>query len=251
MVTCFFQKKLPRIYLPLIALATLLLLLGFGHCQKSLGQLFQTSSAEVYSVSPTIIALQIEPNTVTYAQQTSYQPSWFDRQERSRQNTWIVRGGRTLGTLISPNQNVLYPFDHYTPAAIDSQWLSQSTSYRLQSSGDTNYQRPLAPVAVYRKSKPVDVAQVNRQRRLWPLRHTFYLSLPKPLVAGQTYQIQFIGRAGQAPLTFAYQPDRQRSEAVHVSHIGFRPDDPRKLGFLSTWLGTGGILAIQLARRFT
>jgi endoglucanase len=33
---------------------------------------------------------------------------------------------------------------------------------------------------------------------------------------------------------------RVRSESVHISHIGFRPDDPVKTAFLSLWMGTGG-----------
>ncbi len=35
-----------------------------------------------------------------------------------------------------------------------------------------------------------------------------------------------------APITF--------SEAVHVSHVGWRPDDPGKIGYLSCWTDTGG-----------
>ena len=31
-----------------------------------------------------------------------------------------------------------------------------------------------------------------------------------------------------------------RSDAVHVTHLGFRPDDPAKVAFLSTWMGNGG-----------
>ena len=42
---------------------------------------------------------------------------------------------------------------------------------------------------------------------------------------------------------FVYTPAELRSEAVHASHLGFRPDDAVKVAFLSCWLGDGGGLA--------
>jgi endoglucanase len=34
--------------------------------------------------------------------------------------------------------------------------------------------------------------------------------------------------------------NRVRPESIHVNPIGYRPDDPSKRAFVSTWLGTGG-----------
>lgn len=74
------------------------------------------------------------------------------------------------------------------------------------------------------------------------LEHTVYLKLPHRLTPGKGYTID-LGRLnmreGQVTLTF--DPTTVvRSEAVHVSQIGFRPDDPVKEGRLSLWMGTGG-----------
>ena len=197
-----------------------------------------------YVASPRVIALQLEPHTVNYAQQHAYNPSWLDGQQAMGQDTWVVRGWQKLGTLVSPAQSLLYRFDRYTnpPAHIAS--LDRSSNYRIQSDHDLNYHHPQHPKAVHRKSQPVDTAEVRPGKRLWPLQHTLYLELPEPLISGQTYQIQVLGLAKRsiAPISFEYQPDSHTSEAIHVSHIGFRPDDPIKVGFLSTWMGTGGKL---------
>lgn len=197
-----------------------------------------------YAVSPRVIALQFEPHTVTYAQQHPYRSSWLDGQQVIGQDLWVVRGWQRLGTLVSPTQNILYPFDRYTNLPVNIASLDRPNNYRIQSDQDLHYQDSLHPKAVHRKSQPVDTAELRPGRRRWPLRHTLYLELPESLVSGQTYQIQVLGLASRsiAPISFQYQPGDQISEAIHVSHIGFRPDDPIKVGFLSTWMGTGGKL---------
>jgi endoglucanase len=89
---------------------------------------------------------------------------------------------------------------------------------------------PVTPVEVYRKSKPVDTAQVSRRDRRWAMEHRFYLRLPTPLTPGQTYQIELADQ-DLSPLPLVYQPDRQVSEAVHVTAVGFRPDDRLRSAF--------------------
>jgi endoglucanase len=41
-------------------------------------------------------------------------------------------------------------------------------------------------------------------------------------------------------LSYQHLPQKNVSEAIHVSQIGFRPDDPVKVGFMSVWRGSGG-----------
>ena len=55
----------------------------------------------------------------------------------------------------------------------------------------------------------------------------------------ETYELSFPG-SRLAAETFTVDPTRLRSEAIHVSQIGFRPDDPAKIAFLSCWMGNGG-----------
>jgi endoglucanase len=69
--------------------------------------------------------------------------------------------------------------------------------------------------------------------------HFLYLELPKPLKTAKKYTVAFVDGPFDAR-TFTFDPSGLRSEAVHVSHLGFLPDDPAKAAFLSCWMGTGG-----------
>ncbi len=72
--------------------------------------------------------------------------------------------------------------------------------------------------------------------------HVLYLRLPSPLVPGKTYSVA--PAADLLPAAaYRHRPDEEVSGAVHVTQVGFRPDDPAKVAFLSTWMGTGGGLA--------
>ena len=70
------------------------------------------------------------------------------------------------------------------------------------------------------------------------MRHTVYLQLPQPLQIGEIYTLSFRDQPWES-VTFTHEPRQQRSEAIHVSQVGFRPADPVKVGFLSTWMGSG------------
>ena len=102
---------------------------------------------------------------------------------------------------------------------------------------------------MYRKSKPADIARIGVFDWDPVLEHTIYLKLKTPLTEGKTYAIGFDFNAIiRQNLTF--DPVKERSEAVHVSHLGFKPDDPAKLAFLSCWMGTGGGIDYSDVRDF-
>ncbi len=194
-------------------------------------------------ISPEIVMVSMRQGDVTHARQVPYQPEPQDRLETSGSDTWLMRQGQALGTLVGPNQDILYGFDRYTETSFNADRASQPRSYRIQSQNDPGYRQPATPNEVYRKSKPVDLARTGRDGDLrWAMEHRFYLRLPTPLTPGKTYKIELIGQ-GRPSLNLTYQPDRQLSEAVHISAVGFRPDDPVKVGFLSSWMGTGGGLS--------
>lgn len=227
--------------------AVLLGLLAFlMACTAGTVRLSNANSAQpsmtVAVVSPEVVVVSLRQGTVTHARQEPYLAQPQDQLETSGRDTWVSRRGQVLGTLVGSEQAVLYGFDRYSEAPFDANRASQPRSYRIQSAGDSSYRQAVAPTAVYRKSKPVDTAQISRDDRRWAMEHRFYLRLPQPLTPGQTYQIQLAGQ-DLPPLTLAYRPDRDMSEAVHVSALGFRPDDAVKVGFLSTWMGTGGGLS--------
>ncbi|MGB3200144.1 MAG: glycoside hydrolase family 9 protein [Nodosilinea sp.] len=194
-------------------------------------------------VSPDVIVVMVHEGEVTHARQVPYQPEPQDRLETSGSDTWVIRQGQALGTLVGPSQNILYGFDRYNETSFNADRASQPRSYRIQAQDTPGYRQPASPIEVYRKSKPVDLARTGRGGDLrWAMEHRFYLRLPTSLTPGKTYQLELAGQE-LPPLTLTYQPNRQVSEAVHVSAVGFRPDDPVKVGFLSTWMGTGGGLS--------
>lgn len=193
------------------------------------------------AVSSEVVVITLRQGKVDHARQVSYQAQPQDYLETSGNDTWVIRQGKALGTLVGPSQDILYGFDHYREAAFNADQASQPGSYRIQSRSDSSYRQATPPVKVYRKSKPVDIANTSRSDRRWAMEHRFYLRLPTPLTPGKIYQIELQGQV--SPIALVYQPKRQLSEAVHVSAVGFRPDDSAKVGFLSTWMGTGGGLS--------
>src|ERR1017187_6375522 len=95
------------------------------------------------------------------------------------------------------------------------------------------------PVWVHRKSKPADLGMVGPYQFESPTRDVVYLKLPAALQTGMDYTVIFSDSSFPTQ-KFTFDPSSLRSEAVHVSQVGFRPDDPAKFAFLSCWMGNGG-----------
>lgn len=121
--------------------------------------------------------------------------------------------------------------------------VDDADSYRVSSPGAAGMETPVPPVRVMRKSFVTDRTmfpdgQVNEGKAV---RHVIYLQLPQPLEEGRSYRIEFPGlNVREAAIVHVHDSRTVRSEAIHASHIGYRPDDPFKKAFLSIWLGNGG-----------
>ncbi|MDB9528263.1 glycoside hydrolase family 9 protein [Oscillatoria sp. CS-180] len=190
---------------------------------------------QVYPVSADMLAVEIETGSVTYGQQRRYRPRSSDQIE---DNGVLKRDGQTIGRVVGRDRTILYPLDQYQGRDVPQSWLDNLRSYRLTSPTDSDFQPGQRPEEVFRKSKPIDMADTANGQK-FAMRHTVYLQLSDPLQTGETYGLVFEGQSLDAK-TFVYNPQQQHSEAVHISHIGFHPDDPIKVGFLSTWIGSGG-----------
>ncbi|MGG6266060.1 glycoside hydrolase family 9 protein [Leptolyngbya sp. AN03gr2] len=220
-----------------------LFLAGCNVSEVDAGNMPQIKVNQAYLVKPDILAVQINTGEIIHAKQTPYKPQAGDKIEQPRpfENDWVIRNGKAIGSLVGKQRNVFYPFDQFVASPFDPQWADRVTSYRITSSEDSTYSSKLNPTTVYRKSKPTDMARVGQWKFEFPMMHTMYLKLPSPLKPGKTYQINF-PNSKVAPLSFKYEPNTTRTEAIHVSHIGFAPQDPAKVAFLSTWMGNGGRL---------
>jgi len=192
-------------------------------------------------VAPATIGITVQAGRVEYGKHVPYESEPGDTIDDTSHHLAVHREGEFLGWLVGRERRVLYTEDRLLGEMLDQGWLDKPRSYTLDSADDPVYTRPAFPVAVSRKSKPSDFARWSG----WPykaaIRHVVYLELPRPLTVGKRYTVHFEGRRLEDH-AFVYDPSTLRSEAVHVSHLGFRPDDPAKVAFLSCWLGSGGSL---------
>jgi len=138
-----------------------------------------------------------------------------------------------LGTLVDRGKTLAIE-SQISGTPITAETLEEPRAYRVRSNdGKVSTE----PVAVFRKSKPLERADNGQS----PIRHVIYLKLHQPLRERATYTIRMHGvNTRQAEVPYTHNPRRTRSETLHVSHVGFRPSDPLKKAYLSIWLGTGG-----------
>ena len=201
-------------------------------------------------VAPDVLALTVEAGRVENGRQVAYEPQPGDKIEtHGAIGGWLIRDGKPLGRLVGKDARLLYTFDRIVGAPLDTAWADKAAGYALASEDDPSYGAGQRPAAVYRKTKPSDIGRTLDWKFEAPLVHVLYLKLPKPLAAGKKYRLTFAG--GPLPeLAFLYDPATQRTDAVHVSQIGFRPDDPVKIAYLSTWMGSGGGLSYAAGTPF-
>ena len=194
---------------------------------------------QVYAVSPEVIAVEIAVPEVEVGRQIRYEAEADDVVSADSSQPQVERSGISLGTLVGTDEEILYTYDRVAETALDVAAAELPGSYLIESLTDADYQSGVAPSGVFRKTKPAAFANQAESGFTWPAAHTLFLTLDQPIEAGKAYQISFPGLNIEAA-DLTYQPMSIRSEAVHVSQLGFRPDDPLKVGYLSTWMGSGG-----------
>ncbi|NQU86258.1 MAG: hypothetical protein HQ541_10900, partial [Mariniphaga sp.] len=159
-------------------------------------------------------------------------------------NMHVVRDGFPLGNLVGEGRKTITLHDRLVGKHLNTDVADKATSYTISSRGDDNYKEALSPVKVWRKTKPTDWTDTSwqfEQTQLGTAKHYIYLKLPKPLKEGDTYLINLPGLdLNRSFVYYVHDPVYTRSEAVHVSQIGFRADDPEKNAYLSVWMGNGG-----------
>ena len=212
--------------------------LAFGFCNARAAEM--PDVVHVGMVAPDVIGVTVQAGHTEYGRQVPYTAQPGDQVDRKSHQRWVHRDGKFLGSLVGRDEKILYTPGRRVGPTLDTAWADEPESYGLTSPDDDRYAgdgKP--PVAVHRKSRPTDFARVGSWQMEAPVEHVLYLRLPQPLLVGKAYTLCF--RGGYLPAhNFTFEPRKLRSEAVHVSHIGFRPDDPAKAAFLSCWMGSGG-----------
>jgi len=197
------------------------------------------------TVATDIIGLTIRSGQhVEYGRQIPYTKQEEDKVDDTGVHRWVYRDGQFIGSLAGAEGKVLHTPDRLVGEPLDIAPAEKPSNWRTASLDDPNYAEDegLHPKSVYRKSRPTDLGRTGAWQFDAPVEHTLYLKLPHPLRQGKHYTLtpKF---TWLDPMEFTCDPINQLSEAVHVSHLGFRPDDPAKVAFLSCWMGNGGGLS--------
>ncbi|MEM5777157.1 MAG: glycoside hydrolase family 9 protein [Candidatus Aenigmatarchaeota archaeon] len=185
-----------------------------------------------------IISIVISDGKIIHGKQVPYIPEKNDSIVQEGNNLWLVRKGKRIGAIVGRTDKFIMNFDKVVGDRIDINLLDKVTSYRISSDEDNDFITEKEPYAVFRKTKPTDFARIDTGFQA-PLEHIIYLKTATSLKVGKKYKIIFKD-LNIPEYIFTYEPKKLRSEAVHINHTGFRPDDPVKVGFLSLWMGSGG-----------
>lgn len=204
----------------------------------------------VYFVSPSILGLRFETGRIV--EEGRQQPYQRRRGDVVWRNGTLVRDGRPVGVLAGRDDAVLFTFDSYAADPIEPFFhaepqgsgqgialVDRRSSYGLSSAEDADYATTVKPVGVWRKSKVIDTARVDRSAFEFVKEHHVFLELPAAMKIGRRYTLQLAESLPGGPhrLDFVYAPQTTPSEAVHVVQTGFRPRDPFKAAYLSLWRG--------------
>jgi endoglucanase len=192
-------------------------------------------------VAPDVVEIVVEAGRVRVGMQVPYVKEDGDIVRAQGHRAYLYRDGRKAGVLVGDDQSVFRPFDALEGKPLEAKQLDAPSSYWISSPDNTQYQLPKHPRAVHRKSGPTNVARTDDWKFDASVRHHLFFVLPHALEPGARYEISPDGVA-IPECDFRCRPREVRSEAVHVSHLGFHPDDPAKVAFLSCWMGSGGPL---------
>lgn len=190
-------------------------------------------------IAPNTIGITVEAGKSVYGKQVPYKKQDGDEVDRSSHHRWLKRNGKVVGALVGEKEDILWTLDQVVGAELNTKLADIPQTWSVTSSEDPNFAKAVNPDKVFRKSKPSDLVRVGSWQWGAPVKHILYLQFPKSFKAREKYLLE-CPSLGLPRQSFIFDPAKLRSEAVHISHLGFRPDDPAKAAFLSCWLGSGG-----------
>jgi len=196
---------------------------------------------DVYPVQTNILALHIKTGKFSCGIQKPYDEQPGDEILYWKQDRWILRNEEIIGSLVGPDENLMFTFDEITGVYPNEFLPSNPLEVKINVMG-TEHNHSFHPQQISKKTRPTNLARINQWEFESTLSHMLYLKLPSDLTVETTYKIDFVDNYLDS-INYTYQPRQHHSEAVHVSQIGFRPDDSVKIAFLSNWIGDGGPVA--------
>lgn len=205
----------------------------------------------VAAVAPDVLCIEVNACRILPCIQIPYQRDSSDVITESgktglgeTRNMFVVRNGFPLGSLVGSDRKTITLYERIVGKNLDTEAADLASSYLISSPGDANFNKAINPEKVLRKSKPTgwtDESWQLSRTQFATAQHLIYLKLPHKLKTGETYLIRMPALdLNKSAVYYVHDPVYVRSEAVHVSQIGFRADDPDKNAFLSLWMGNGG-----------
>jgi endoglucanase len=201
-------------------------------------------------VTDKLFEIHIHEGKTTHMKQTPYLAALHDIIRADREGRrLLIRKGHVKGFLTGKNGDRLTSFEKIRLPFLPEDFWDKPATYTVVSPDDPAYRTPRTPVKVFRKSVPFD-AVITAKGLDAAIFHRVFLELPTGMKRDCHYVVSVDRTAGIHPFEMIYTPLALRSSAVHVSQVGWRPDDAPKLAFVSEWMGTGGGLDFSRHKRF-
>lgn len=206
---------------------------------------------ECAPVDRNIVALTVRNGEMVQAKEIPYKPEPGDTYQKWQPWGWgfVVRDGKTIGGRVGKQGELMRTFESIAGARANLFRDPKAAEFSVGSTRDRRFADGKVPVQLHYLRTVDPFVQVGPWN--WePLEKvTFFLVLPHDLKVGADYTVRWSRLDEQA--SFAFKPELNRSPAVNVNQVGFRPDDPLKVGFLSNWLGDGGAHEYREGMRFS
>jgi endoglucanase len=199
---------------------------------------------EVSVVAENIILLTVQEGVVEGGMQVPYETQPGETLEADRdipELIYIVKDGERIGVKVEDKQlgTRRFPFENIVGDKLDIESADDPETYRMNG---------VRPARVYRKTKPNNMADPYRG---YTYRHCIYLVFNDPFYPET--DIEITTRPGvfeQDRMNIYFDPRNLFSEAIQVTQLGYRPDDPSKKAYLSQWMGLGGGINYDRLKEF-
>ena len=109
----------------------------------------------IYTVAPDIVAVRIRAQELKPSHQEPFAKKDGDELIVEGGSPFLKRDGKNVAWVIGPKHDTVTFFQGIQGDALLEALSDVPDTFRISSQTDPHYQSPVAPVAVYRKSKPV------------------------------------------------------------------------------------------------
>ena len=112
-------------------------------------------------VSPTTIGVTVQAGKSQYGKQIPYVKQDGDIVDTSSHHRWLKRNGKVIGALVGEKQKILWTLDKVAGVGLNTKLADTPSTWTIVSTDDSNYNKPLHPVKIFRKSKPSDLLRIG------------------------------------------------------------------------------------------